>query len=240
MLMQNPKVKLAISPKADVENCLCFIKRRYVKNPEFVKWFLPKEFYFLLSKKFSQKERDKILRRYTEHIFELKKQEIKDGIIKVKKDWQLASKRYFYLVNKIFKNHPWPRGRYIGYASIYHMFPRNIREKTFFFPYVHKISKFAHYVIAHEMLHFAFFDYISKVYNLKENSKFLNKPSNYIWQISEVFNSVIENWDPYRKIFKIKGLKRKPYTGQKYFKKMLKQWTKKQDIDCLLDQWMKR
>ncbi len=236
--MQNPKVKLAISSKADVKNCLHFVKRNYIENPEFVKWFLPKELYFVLNEKFSQKERDKILKEYTERIFKSKKQEIKNGVAKAKKDWQAVSKKYFDLVNKIFKNHPWPRGRYVGYASIYNMFPRNIKEKTFFFPFSHSTPKFSNVIISHELLHFIFFDYLKKRYRYK-GSKTHNKKSEHVWQISEVFNSVIENWTPYYKIFKIKELKQKPYTGQKYFKQMQKQWLEKQDINYLLDQWLK-
>lgn len=140
------------------------------------------------------------------------------------------------MVNKIFKNHPWPKGKYIGYVSAFLMYPRNIREKTFFFPFSHSTPKFSNIIIAHELLHFIFFDYIKK-HGYKE-SKTHNKKAEYIWQISEVFNAVIENWDPYYKIFKVKDLKQKPYTGQKYFQKMEKQWRENQNIDQLLEQWI--
>ncbi len=70
--MQNPKVKFVINPKADIENCLYFVKYNHIENPEYIKWFLPKELYFVLNDKFSQKERGDILKEYTKRIFEFK------------------------------------------------------------------------------------------------------------------------------------------------------------------------
>lgn len=85
------------------------------------------------------------------------------------------------------------------------------------------------------MLHFIFFNYLEKNFNLRENSKIKGRANNYIWKISEVFNNVIESWEPYRKIIEIKT---HPYPGtEKIFNKMKDQWKRKQDINWLLSQW---
>jgi len=116
------------------------------------------------------------------------------------------------------------------------MLPRYVKQKIFFFPYKHKISKYSNKVIAHELLHFIFFDYLEKNHGLEEWSKIKNKPDDYIWKISEVFNNVIEDWRPYNRLLKDKP---NPYTGtEKMFEKMKKQWREKQDIDWLLEGWL--
>lgn len=235
--MKNPKVLLKASKEADIKNALLFIKYNLKENLAFVRWFLPKKLHYVLNKRYSQKERNRIIQKYTNYIFDNKKKEIKKAVIKARKDWKLVEKKYFDLVNKVFKNHLWSNGKYVGFASVFCMYPRNIKEKTFFFPFRHTVPKFSNTVITHELLHFIFFDYLKTKYGLRENSEIKGKKDNYIWQISEVFNSVIENWEPYYKIFKVKTLKQKPYTGYKYFLQMKKQWKKKQDIDYLLNQW---
>ncbi|MFH1533536.1 MAG: hypothetical protein ABID64_01240 [Nitrospirota bacterium] len=116
------------------------------------------------------------------------------------------------------------------------MFPRYVKQKIFFFPHQHRITRFSNKVIAHEMLHFIFFDYLEKKFNLKEHSKIKNKPDDYIWKVSEVFNNAIEDWKPYNELFKEDP---KPYPGtEKMFSKMKKQWQEKQDIDWLLEEWL--
>ncbi len=232
-----PKTKLKIDLKEDTNNCINFIKNEHKGNKrQFSLWFLPDDFKYILSKNFSEKERNKLIRKYTKYIYEIREKEIKKGLAKAQKDWQKVEKQYYQLIDRIFKNHPWPKGSYRGIASIWHMFPRYIKHKIFFFPYRHRIPEFSNKVIAHELLHFIFFDYLEEKYNLKEDSKIKNKPNDYIWKISEVFNNVIEDWRPYNKLFKEKP---KPYPGtQKMFQEMKKQWQEKQDVDWLLSQWL--
>jgi hypothetical protein len=229
-----PKIKLKIDIERDINNCINFVKcENSGKRRQFLLWFLPEDFQYILSKNFSEKERNKIIKEYTKHIYKIRKDEIEKSLKNTIKDWQKVEKRYFQLVDKIFKGHPWPKGNYRGIISIYEMYPRYIQHKIFFFPYKHNIPKFANKVIAHEMLHFIFFDYLEQKYKLKEKSKIPGKSDEYIWQVSEVFNNVIEVWEPYNKII---GEKPRPYPATE----MKKQWKEKQDIDWLLDQWFKR
>jgi len=232
-----PKIKLKIGIKGDTNNCINFIKseRKGIRR-QFVLWFLPDDFQYILSKNFSEKERNKIIREYTKHIYKLREKEIKKGLAKAQRDWQKVEKEYFQLVDNIFNNHPWPKGNYRGVISIWRMFPRYVKQKIFFFPYKHKIPKHSNKVITHELLHFIFFDYLEKKFNLKEHSRVKNKPDDYIWKVSEVFNNVIEDWKPYHQLLKDKP---NPYTGtEKMFQKMKKQWQEKQDIDWLLGEWL--
>jgi len=223
-----PNLKLVINPEADIKNCI-----RFIKESEFVDWFLPLDFQYILSKKFSSLERGKIIREYTRYRYKINEAKIKQGINATKKRWRKAENKFYKIINEIFQGHPWQKGKYLGIASIYFMYPRDIGAKTFYFPWV-KIKADPLRVIGHEMIHFIFFDYIKKKYGLNENSKIKSKDPKYVWQVSETFNNVMENWKPYKNIFRENDSK--PYPGcEKMYQLMKQQWNKKQDISELLD-----
>jgi len=232
--MKNPKTKFVISANEDIKNYILF--NRY--SGEYLRMFLPKELHYIVKKKFSEKRKEKIIRDYIKHNFKINKGRINKNVKEIKKHWKMLEKRYFALVGRVFKNYPWSKGKYTGFASVFSMYPRNIKEKIFYFPVLRKDLNFCLAVIAHEMLHFIFFDYIKEKYNVNENKEFKNKDPKYVWNISEVFNLVIENWKPYQRIFKTKS---KPYdtTHTKIFSKMKKLWKEKKDIDYLLDYYFK-
>jgi len=199
--MVYPKIKFKADLKTDTENCISFLKhKRPRQNKQFVVWFLPLDLRYILDKKILIKKRDGIIKEYVRRAYKNKKTEIESGLKEMIENWRKVEKAYFRLVGRVFKNHPWPKGNYRGFASIFYMFPRYIDKRIFFFPYTHKIPKYANKVIAHEMLHFMFFDYIEGKYGLKENSRIKDRPANYIWQVSEVFNNVMENWELYNLI----------------------------------------
>ena len=154
---KHPKVTLKIDIEKDINNCINFLRSEKKGNKrQFLLWFLPDDFQYILGKKFSARERNKIIREYTRRVYKTKKDEIRDGFNKVKKDWKIIAERYFDLVDKVFDGHSWPKGDYRGIVSIYKMYPRYIKHKIFFFPYTHRIPKYASKVIAHEILHFIF------------------------------------------------------------------------------------
>ncbi|MFH1428096.1 MAG: hypothetical protein ABIG60_06275 [Patescibacteria group bacterium] len=236
--MNNPKIVLKIDVDADIKNCLFFIKYNIKDNPEYIEWFLPDDLYYILKNKLNELKTNKVLKQYIQNTFEVNEKKIKENVKKTEKEWRTVEKKYFNLVNKIFKKHPWPKGKYIGFASIFMMYPRNIQSKTFLFPGIiySKKTPSVTSVIGHEVLHFIFFDYIKKKYGLNTDSQIKGKEERYLWKISEVFNSVIESWSPYYQIFKFKT---PPYTGKNYYKKMRRQWVQNPDIDKLLDKWLK-
>jgi len=78
------------------------------------------------------------------------------------------------------------------------MYPRFLDDKTFCIPYLHKNEKYVNVVIAHEMLHFVFYDYFYKKYPEYNNSEY----NFFVWNISEIFNSLIQNSNEWIKVFK--------------------------------------
>lgn len=230
--IMKPDLKLSVNVESDIDNAKWF-----VKNGEFVDWFLPLNLQFVMSDNFSSKERNKIISEYTKHIYQLDKKKILSGVNDTKKRWTAIERDFYSLVNELFKGHPWPKGKYVGHASIFLMFPRNINERSFYFPYSNDnwdpIG-----TIAHEMLHFIFFDYIKKRYGINENDEFEGKDQRYVWRVSETFNTVIENWQPYKKAIESNEITN-PYPECKtMFKKMSQQWARCPDIEKLLDSWM--
>jgi len=234
-----PKIKLKKNISMDVQNGIGFLNYQEVKNKKFlVKKFFPENLHYVLSNNFSKKEKEKIIEEYTKLIYKNKKKEIDKGLKDAKENWREVEERYFRLIDGIFKKHPWPKGSYRGFISIWGVFPRHIEQKIFFFPYKHQIPEFTNKVIAHEMLHFIFFDYLQKKYNVDENTTIKGRAKDYLWKISEIFNSVIESWEPYSKLFKGKA---KPYFNDGgIFKKMQSDWEKEREIDEIINKWIIR
>jgi hypothetical protein len=197
-MYKNPKVKFVISAKQDIKNYVLFHK---YSSEKFLNFFLPTELQYILNKKFPKKNAEDEIQKYIKEKFKTEKQIIAKNTKNLRTSWDLIENKYFDLIGQIFKGHQWPEGKYIGFASVFNMYPRNIKEKTFYFSALQKNSHFGLATIAHEMLHFMFYDYLKKKYNINVGDKFNGKSERYLWDISETFNLVIETWKPYQRIF---------------------------------------
>ncbi|MDX9970374.1 MAG: hypothetical protein RBS56_00500 [Candidatus Gracilibacteria bacterium] len=230
----NPKINFKISPGKDIQNAKWFFE-----DKDFLDMFLPENFKYLMDDKYSIKERNSLLTIQTKKTYSEKKIEIESGVKKIQKDWSEIQNKYFDYINYVFNNHPWPKGTYTGYSSIFLMFPRNIEDKSFFFPYNDEKWNPLE-TIAHEMTHFLFFDYLKSHYGLTEQSLIKGKNQEYIWQVSETFNTLIENLPDYKEIFGAQ-IDTKPYPGcEKLLIDMKKIWANEKDINTLLDEMFKK
>ncbi len=224
-----PRVTFILDQKIDTRFALNFAKESKGKEDRFIKMFFPNHLRFVFGKEFSEKEREKIIRKYVEFVYSLDKPKIEEQFRLAERGWRKKEKRYFALIGKVFKKHPWPEGKYIGFGTVFVCYPRFLDSKTFLFPLNSKRAGAGESVTAHELLHFLFFDYIGQKYRLNEESKIKGKDPRYVWKISEAFNSVLENWEPYRKIF---PSDRQPYPEtMEIYKKMKKAWDKTEDLD---------
>jgi len=112
--------------------------------------------------------------------------------------WKEKEDTYFKLVNELFEEKYWPKGKYIAYATIWGVYPKFLKDKTFQIPVIRLSTDYAISVIAHETLHFIFYEYFLKnypEYNMDHNSFF-------IWNTSEAFNEVVQNHPKWIKEFK--------------------------------------
>lgn len=230
----SPKIILQIDAEEDIRDAVAFLDHNN-KDDQMTGNFLPKSLQYLRSGQFSRKERSKIITAYTRSIYQIERKEIVKGLAACKKDWREVEKKYLLLMHSIFGDRI-PKGPFVGHTTIFNMYQKYIDRKTFTFPDFHPVPHYSNRVIAHEVLHHIFFDYIKNTYKLREDSVLRGKSAQYVWEVSEVFNNVIEEWEPYRTLF--------PFPTSLYhgkvamFKKMKKQWSKKQDIKWLLDQWL--
>jgi len=100
-------------------------------------------------------------------------------------EWRSVEVQYYRAVDQIFSNYLWPEGLYICYLSIFYSNPRFLENKTFQMYCWNPDG--VKYIVAHEMLHFIFYDYVERKFT--EEIKHL--PPQKIWVLSEVFNNII-------------------------------------------------
>ena len=130
------------------------------------------------------------------------KKTINKNINLYQKNWSKIEEKYFLLVDDLFSGYVWPKGKYIAYPTIWGMYPRFLEDKTFQIPYKYKKEDYVNVIIAHEMLHFIFYDYFYKKYPKYKSNKY----NFFAWNISEIFNSIVQNSSMWLKVFKTKTM----------------------------------
>jgi hypothetical protein len=230
-----PKLSLKIDSSKDIDNAKFFIKT--VKNDTFLDWFFSPKLQYINSGSFSNSEKNKIVTEYAKYAYKVDSKYIKEGVSDTEKRWSAVENKFYKLIDEVFQGHPWPKGNYTGYASIFRMYPRDIKGKSFFFPFSKKIQDPLG-VIAHEMVHFIYFDYIKKKYGMSEETVLKGKSPDYIWRVSEAFNRMMENTKEYKKIFGFDKDKEEYKECADIYAKMREQWNKENDINKLLDMWL--
>ncbi len=119
---------------------------------------------------------------------------LKNILKDIKEDWKSIANYYFRGVDKTFGNMAWPEGEYICYLSIFDCNPRFLEDKTFQVYFQHMNG--TNYVIAHEMLHFIWFEYF-EIYE----SRLKNKLDEHtIWLMSEWFNDLVLETKEFREL----------------------------------------
>jgi hypothetical protein len=198
--MTSPKVKFKIDPRKDIGTARGFINESGFDEGRNLEWAFFKTYPEL---------RDVIKKNgvdYTfleNHIAKIYRANGKTATSNFKcyeSDWRKLEKRYFTLVKELFPDTPWPKGKYIAYATIWGMFPRFLDDKTFQLPIKYRSKRYVSTIIAHEMLHFIFYEHIRRNYRRYKNIEqdFL------VWHISEIFNSLVQDSPTWLRLFKKK------------------------------------
>jgi len=89
----------------------------------------------------------------------------------------------------LFGEFSWQDGKYIAYSTVWGMFSYDFEEKTFFIPCERFDKDYTSVVIAHELLHFAYFTNFPQFNPHTSNDNGLNMQW---WHMSEIFNSVVQ------------------------------------------------
>jgi len=151
-----PNVKLLVSAKEDAKTAYDFLGYSaagidFSKN---ITKMLPA----LESVDKSSKSGKKIIGKEVSAYHEEHEQELKRKQGRMRKRWDEIQDRFFKETGNVFKGWPWPKGKYIGYVSIFDCNPRNPSNKTFQMWVGKKDDDFLG-GIAHELLHFMFYNY---------------------------------------------------------------------------------
>ncbi|MCX6783458.1 MAG: hypothetical protein NT141_00035 [candidate division WWE3 bacterium] len=146
-----------------------------------LKFYENRELDYWTAKEFSASLANNPSKEYIDTYYADHDKEIKATLEKTLAEWDTISNEFYQDIDQIFDSHLWPKGEYVGFASIFDCNPRFLGNKTFQFFYNHPEG--AIYVAAHEMLHFMFFNYAFKHFpELTEDN---------LWDVSEIFNVII-------------------------------------------------
>lgn len=147
------------------------------------------------NKKLSKKDKKLYLREFVDIYYNEHKVPMLDKIDSIKKAWKTRENKYISITEDFFVDFNFSKSDYIAYASIINCNPRFLESKTFQFFYKKSIPDAIH-TIAHEILHFVFFDFIEK----KMRKEIKNLSEDQIWDLSEIFNTIILGSSKYEEI----------------------------------------
>lgn len=173
-----------------------------------------------------ESDRKELINKYFDKYYEKHEDELKSDIIEFKNNWSRVELKFIKQINKIFKNPDLPKGKYIGYLSIINCNPRFLDSKTF--QIFNKHLAGSNLVVAHEVLHFFFYDYANNKY--PEVFKDLDTNKGIYWMLAELFNDVILSLPEFVEIHGNKEVQSYP-KHQEYSKYMKKLWNDNPDID---------
>lgn len=123
---------------------------------------------------------------------------------------------------------------YQGYLSIFNCNPRYLETKTFQIYYKKDLIDMTE-VALHESTHFAFFDYLDK--NFHEQIKNLNKNTDILWEMSEIFNVIVLNLPSFRKILNKKEKLFYPNLKDKLYQANII-WNSTKDIKVFITKYL--
>lgn len=119
-------------------------------------------------------QKKKAIHLYFNHYYRLHRAAMSRSIQRLRQAWYKREKEFITVTKKFFGGFQFPKGKYIAYASIINCNPRFLDSKTFQFFYKKPVADAVH-TIAHELLHFIFFDFVEK--NLRTRLKDYRKIS---------------------------------------------------------------
>lgn len=137
------------------------------------------------SEKVTFDTRRKIISGYTKKYYLANKIIIVDSLRQMESNWKSVEKHFFEGVSTVFGNITWPKGDYTCYLSVFDCNPRFLENKSFQVYFQHQFG--SNHVIAHEILHFAFFDYLEN----QESELSHSVGEHTKWLVSEWFNDLV-------------------------------------------------
>lgn len=222
-----PKIKFKIDSRKDISTFFNFLKDAKYDEGRNFEWAILK--YYPCFKKFNGEVDKKIVQDFVFKYYAKNKKAIEKNIIIYENNWKKIEKHFFKLAHDLFLDTKWPKGKYIAYTTMWSMYPRFLDDKTFQIPAISRKKKLANFIIAHEMLHFIFYEYFLNKYKKYK----IHKYDFFVWHVSEIFNVIIMNKPKWLKILKNKD------DGYLEHRKIIEKLSKKEyGVDELVDNIM--
>ncbi|KKP70089.1 MAG: hypothetical protein UR68_C0045G0008 [Candidatus Roizmanbacteria bacterium GW2011_GWA2_35_19] len=138
-------------------------------------------------------ERKNIVNNYVQEYYDHNRVELETAKKTFQDEWGEVEPAFFNITNTVFNEYEWPSGEYRGFPSIFNCNPRWLETKSFQV-YVNNVVGVS-YSVAHEMLHFIFYNYLEKKY--PDYVKQIGEDK--LWSLSEVFNEIAFEQPEYSK-----------------------------------------
>lgn len=202
--MPHPKLQFLIDTKKDVSTFFSFVENAQYDDGRSLEWAVFK-YYSSLKLNFDGttfigKEKD--IEKFVSDRYEEKRTIATKNMALYKKQWLEKEETFYTLVKELLPRTSWPEGEYIVYPTIWGMYPRFLEDKTFQVPLQTEKEDFVNVIIAHEMLHFIFYEYFFQAYPryADEDHEF------FAWYVSEIFNTVVQNSARWMNVFKLETM----------------------------------
>jgi hypothetical protein len=202
--MDHPKVTFIFDTKRDVSTFFCFAEDAHYDGGQSLEWAVFQKYPFF--RKMFDGSTFTGTRDYVEDF--VRKQYQKDGgairknLFLYEQNWCVTESIFYALTDELFPSLPWPEGKYAAYPTIWGMFPRFLDSKTFQVPSRWRNKKYVNVIVAHEMLHFIFYEYFWRRY-----PQFADDEHDMLgWHVSEIFNTVVQNSPAWLKVFGLESI----------------------------------
>ncbi len=199
----HPKITFRISRRKDLEAFYCYVGQYQYDRGRSLKWAVLDR--YPIFAKYSDKQTVKVPKRKIEsfisEMYEKQWATMRHSLIQYEKSWRQVELEYFILIDEFFTPSYWPKGKYIAYPTIWGLCPRYLEDSTFQVPFKHRSVKRVMVIIAHELLHFIFYNYFAKKYPKYRSNRYQMLK----WHISEIFNAVVQNSPRWIKVFRLKS-----------------------------------
>lgn len=232
--MENPKLKFIISPRLDLQHFL-LLDRPIIGNRCWAFFKLPPDLRFVFAGCSRDRRRD-IVWEYLQMCYRAQKRCFLDRIAEVERDWLAVEDEYYALVQNLFGGHPWPAGDYLAVGSVWQGFSYDAGSQLFYFPLIRGPHLQAREVIAHELVHMLFWDYVEEKYGLRKKI-WRRRRNHFVWQVSEALLTILQQWEPYARL--VEARDSGPYSEcRRVYERMKQDWDREQNVQKLLDKWL--
>lgn len=194
--MKTPKIRFKFDSKLDFELAWIFYNNQKYAGVDFWKKGAL-QYHDELGAIEKTKRKKLFLSNYTLSLYRQHKSDFEYQKKEIETLYKKKEQKFFCETEKIFKNHPWPKGKYIANVSIFDFCPRFLDDKTFFV-FMYDDDKRILFTIFHEMLHFIFYDYCLTKYSIIFKNQ--NTEHGRFWEIAEIFNAIIQQTPAFKKL----------------------------------------